>query len=157
MHTNISESLNSLHQKHKQLNYPEKHKQHVQGDVLHKISTLISNSRTNIVYKVKSHAGIAGNECADAVGKYQANQAHNSVADTGISSAGPGGNPFSHMLWLAREEKRELTPAHPLLYPVLKSPTFPIIRMIHAYKTHTWLCQSQKRLLLLQSELVTSC
>eukprot|EP00983_Pelagomonas_calceolata_P055348 1144115-Pelagomonas_calceolata.AAC.1 len=52
------------------------------------VSTLISNSQTNIcVYKVKSHAGT---ECADAVAKYQANQANDSVADTGIPGAGPG-------------------------------------------------------------------
>eukprot|EP00983_Pelagomonas_calceolata_P032002 1004035-Pelagomonas_calceolata.AAC.1 len=41
---------------------------------------------------------------ADAVVKYQANQANNSVADSGI----PGGNPFSHLFCLvANEEKRE--------------------------------------------------
>eukprot|EP00983_Pelagomonas_calceolata_P055569 1144208-Pelagomonas_calceolata.AAC.10 len=38
----------------------------------------------------------AGNECADAIANYQASQANNSVADTGIPGAGPGGNPFSH-------------------------------------------------------------
>eukprot|EP00983_Pelagomonas_calceolata_P068908 1150133-Pelagomonas_calceolata.AAC.1 len=55
------------------------------------------NSQTNIcVYKVKSHAGIAGNKYADAFAKYQASQANSNVADTGIPSAGPGGNPFSH-------------------------------------------------------------
>eukprot|EP00983_Pelagomonas_calceolata_P065433 1148587-Pelagomonas_calceolata.AAC.3 len=59
------------------------------------------------VYNVKSHAGIAGNECADAIAKYQANQANSSVADTGIPGAGPGGNAFSHLFWLAKEEVRE--------------------------------------------------
>eukprot|EP00983_Pelagomonas_calceolata_P077180 1153760-Pelagomonas_calceolata.AAC.1 len=42
-----------------------------QGDVLNITSTLISNSQTNIcIYKVKSHADIAGNECADAIANY---------------------------------------------------------------------------------------
>eukprot|EP00983_Pelagomonas_calceolata_P011580 373684-Pelagomonas_calceolata.AAC.1 len=41
---------------------------HIQGDVLKTISTLISNSHTNSRFnKVKSYAGIAGNECADAI------------------------------------------------------------------------------------------
>eukprot|EP00983_Pelagomonas_calceolata_P080210 1155049-Pelagomonas_calceolata.AAC.1 len=60
-------------------------------------------------FQVKSHAGIAGNECADAIAGYQANQANNCVADTGIPGAGPNGNPFSHLLWLAKEDKREHT------------------------------------------------
>eukprot|EP00983_Pelagomonas_calceolata_P077719 1153974-Pelagomonas_calceolata.AAC.2 len=40
-----------------------------------------------------------------------ANQVNNSVADTGIPAAGPGhgGIPFSHLFWLAKEEKREQT------------------------------------------------
>eukprot|EP00983_Pelagomonas_calceolata_P110492 1159675-Pelagomonas_calceolata.AAC.9 len=74
------------------------------------ISTLNSNSHTNIcLYKVRSHTGIAGNECADEIAKYQANQANSCVADTGIPGAGPGGNPFTHMFCLAKEEKREHT------------------------------------------------
>eukprot|EP00983_Pelagomonas_calceolata_P127268 1161387-Pelagomonas_calceolata.AAC.1 len=56
---------------------PGKHKQHIQGDVLNIIPTLISNSETdNSIYKVKYHAGIAGNGCADALAKFQANQAN---------------------------------------------------------------------------------
>eukprot|EP00983_Pelagomonas_calceolata_P029186 914879-Pelagomonas_calceolata.AAC.2 len=35
-------------------------------------------------YKVQSHSGIAGDECADAAASYQASQANNDVADTGI-------------------------------------------------------------------------
>eukprot|EP00983_Pelagomonas_calceolata_P095773 1158049-Pelagomonas_calceolata.AAC.1 len=34
-------------------------------------------------------------------------QANNNVADTGIPSAGPGGNSFFHLFWLAKEEKKE--------------------------------------------------
>eukprot|EP00983_Pelagomonas_calceolata_P052226 1142754-Pelagomonas_calceolata.AAC.3 len=53
------------------------------------------------------HAGIAGNECADAIAEYQANQTSNSLADTGIPGTGPGGNSFSQLFWLAKEEKEE--------------------------------------------------
>jgi len=42
--------------------------------------------------KVKSHAGVAGNECADAVAKYQATKADAIHADTRKSCAGIGGN-----------------------------------------------------------------
>eukprot|EP00983_Pelagomonas_calceolata_P028827 903136-Pelagomonas_calceolata.AAC.1 len=45
-----SDSLTSFHQVHKQLLYPEKHLRHIQGDVLKMISTLISNSHTNICF-----------------------------------------------------------------------------------------------------------
>eukprot|EP00983_Pelagomonas_calceolata_P078824 1154394-Pelagomonas_calceolata.AAC.1 len=77
-----------MYQIRKQLLYPEKHLRHIQGDVLKMLSTLISNSQTNIrLYEVKSHAGIVGNECADAIAKYQANQANSCVADTGIPGA----------------------------------------------------------------------
>eukprot|EP00983_Pelagomonas_calceolata_P003384 110573-Pelagomonas_calceolata.AAC.1 len=52
-------------------------------------------------------ADIADDECADAIAIYQANQANNSMDDTGIPGAGPGGNPFPHLFWLAKEEIRE--------------------------------------------------
>eukprot|EP00983_Pelagomonas_calceolata_P049919 1141708-Pelagomonas_calceolata.AAC.2 len=66
------------------------------------IELLNYNSNTSIcVYNVKSHAGIAGKECADSIAKYQASQANSGVADTVIPGAGPGGNPFSHSFWLA--------------------------------------------------------
>eukprot|EP00983_Pelagomonas_calceolata_P086343 1156740-Pelagomonas_calceolata.AAC.3 len=67
-----SDSLTSLHQIWKQLIYPEKHKQHIQGDVL----KTISNSQISAyVYKVQFHAGISGNKCVYAIANYQANQA----------------------------------------------------------------------------------
>ena len=56
------------------------------------VSTLINNSPVKInIHKVKAHAGIAGNECADAIAKYQAGKANKSVADTEIPCAGPDG------------------------------------------------------------------
>eukprot|EP00983_Pelagomonas_calceolata_P102567 1158820-Pelagomonas_calceolata.AAC.6 len=91
-----SDSLASLHQTRKQLIYPEKHKQHIQGDVLKIISSLISNSQTDICsYK-------------DAIAKYQASQANNNVADTGIPSAGPGGNIFFSLI-LVRQGREKRT------------------------------------------------
>eukprot|EP00983_Pelagomonas_calceolata_P045166 1139588-Pelagomonas_calceolata.AAC.4 len=64
--------------------------------------TLLANI---CVYKAKSHAGIVGNERADATAKYQAKQANNNVADTGLPDAGPGGNSISHISWLTKEQK----------------------------------------------------
>ncbi len=55
------------------------------------------------LFKVKSHAGIAGNECADAVAKYQATQVDANLADTGMPCAGINGNPFHNIDWLAYE------------------------------------------------------
>eukprot|EP00983_Pelagomonas_calceolata_P026942 846382-Pelagomonas_calceolata.AAC.1 len=40
-----------------------------------------------------------------AIAKYQASQVNNNLADTGIPSAGPGGNPFSQIFWLAKGGK----------------------------------------------------
>jgi len=105
-HTHIAtDSLTSLHQIRKQLLYPEKHCHHVQGDILKIISNSIRNSHSHIfLYKVKSHAGIAGNECADALAKYQACHGNSLPAETTIRTAGPGGNPFFDTTWLALEE-----------------------------------------------------
>jgi len=49
------------------------------------------------LFKVKSLAGIAGDECADAVAKYQATQLEvdANLADIGMPCAGINGNPFS--------------------------------------------------------------
>eukprot|EP00983_Pelagomonas_calceolata_P028665 897610-Pelagomonas_calceolata.AAC.1 len=78
----------------------DEQKQHIQGDVPIFISSLITTHKpkfVSTVLLVKPHAGIAGNERADAIAKYQANQANNSVADAGIPGAGPDGNPFPHL------------------------------------------------------------
>jgi len=103
-----TDSLTSSHQMRKQILYPEKHRHHTQGDILRMILSLIKNSHVKIyIHKVKAHAGIAGNESADAIAKYQADKANNSVANTEIPCAGHDGNPFSQIFWLAKEETRE--------------------------------------------------
>eukprot|EP00983_Pelagomonas_calceolata_P134489 1162065-Pelagomonas_calceolata.AAC.11 len=64
----VTDSLSSLHQLRKQILYPEKHRHHVQGDFLKKISNLARASQDHIFFcKVKSHAEITGNECADQI------------------------------------------------------------------------------------------
>eukprot|EP00983_Pelagomonas_calceolata_P043288 1138846-Pelagomonas_calceolata.AAC.1 len=55
---------------------------------------------------IRSHAGIARNECADEIAKYQVNLKDNNPTDTGITSTGPGSNPFNSIAWLALKEAR---------------------------------------------------
>ncbi len=55
------------------------------------------------LFKVKSHASIAGYECADAVAIYQATQVDTNLADTGIPCAGINCNPFYNVTWLDTE------------------------------------------------------
>eukprot|EP00983_Pelagomonas_calceolata_P038714 1136893-Pelagomonas_calceolata.AAC.2 len=75
------------------------------------ISNLVSTSQGHIFfYKVKSHAGIAGNECADRIAKYQASLKDNNLTDTSNPSVGPGSNAIYNIAWLAREEARPGTP-----------------------------------------------
>eukprot|EP00983_Pelagomonas_calceolata_P077728 1153978-Pelagomonas_calceolata.AAC.2 len=79
-HTHVAtDSLSSLNKLRKQILYPEKHRHHV-----------------------KSHAGIAGDKSADRIAKYQASLKDNNPTDTGIPKAGPDGNPFYSIAWLAR-------------------------------------------------------
>eukprot|EP00983_Pelagomonas_calceolata_P047327 1140590-Pelagomonas_calceolata.AAC.1 len=54
--------------------------------------------------KVKSHTGIAGNKCADAIAKHQAIQGDDTPADTTFPCANLEGNPFHNTTWLAFEE-----------------------------------------------------
>eukprot|EP00983_Pelagomonas_calceolata_P058542 1145531-Pelagomonas_calceolata.AAC.7 len=70
LYTHIAtDSLSSLHRLIKHILYPEKHRHNEQGDVLKKISNLDRSSQGHIFFKVKAHAGIAGNKCADKVAK----------------------------------------------------------------------------------------
>ena len=82
----------------------------MQEDLLKKITNLIRNSQTQILlYKVKAHAGIVGNECADAIAKHQSSQTGNNSADTIIPNGGIDGNPFFETTWLASENPNLLT------------------------------------------------
>jgi len=58
--------------------------------------------------KFKIYAGLAGNECADSVAKYQAKQVDMSHAVTGMACAGIGGNPFHNITWVAFESSTPL-------------------------------------------------
>ncbi len=99
-----TDSLTSLHQIRKQLLYSEKHRHYIQGDTLKILSNTIRNSQSHIfLYKAKSHSGIAVNECADALAKYQACHRNSLPAETTICTAGPDGIPFFDISWLAVE------------------------------------------------------
>ncbi len=83
---------------------PKLHRHHVQGDILKILVQIICNSSNPVhLFKVKSHADIVGNECADAVAKYQATRVNANLADTGMPCAGINGNPFHDITWLAYE------------------------------------------------------
>jgi len=100
-----TDSLTSLHQIRKQLLYCEKHCHRVQRDILKILSNIIHHSQSHIFfYKVRSHAGFAGNECADALAKYQACHGNSLPAETTVRTAGPGSNPLFDIIWLAVEE-----------------------------------------------------
>eukprot|EP00983_Pelagomonas_calceolata_P064046 1147953-Pelagomonas_calceolata.AAC.1 len=51
-----------------------------------------------------TNAGIAGNECADAIAKHQAIQNDDTPANTTFPCVNLGGNPFHDTTWLAFEE-----------------------------------------------------
>eukprot|EP00983_Pelagomonas_calceolata_P134115 1162026-Pelagomonas_calceolata.AAC.7 len=74
-----TDSLSSLHQLgvelRKQILYPEEHRCNVQGDVLKTIPSIARTLHGHIFfYKVKSHAGLAGKECAGKIAKTQASR-----------------------------------------------------------------------------------
>ncbi len=94
-HSHIAaDSLSSLHQIRKHSLHPELHGHNVHGDILKKLMQNFCNSPSPVhLFKVKSHATIAGNECADAVAKYQATQVDAKFSDTGMPCAGINGNP----------------------------------------------------------------
>ena len=98
-----TDSLTSLNQIKKELSHPNLHHHHIQGDVLQSIAKAICQSPSLIhLFKVKSHAGIIGNEHADALAKQSATT-YSDIADTSIKTAGPEGNPFYNIYWIAKE------------------------------------------------------
>jgi len=102
-HSHIAtDSLSSLHQIRKHLLYHELHRHHAQRDIWKILMQIIHNSSNPVhQFKVKSRAGIAGNECADVVAKYQATQIDANLAETGMPCAGIKGNPFHDIIWVA--------------------------------------------------------
>ena len=99
-------TLTSMHQIKKQLSHPNLHRHHIQGDVFQSIATAIHQSPSPIDFlNVKSHAGIIGNEFADALAR-KSITTYSDVADTTIKTAGPEGeNTFYNIYWLAKEYK----------------------------------------------------
>ena len=120
-----TDSLTSLHQIKKELSHPNLHRHHIQ-DVLQSIAKSIRQSPSPIYFfKVKSHAGIIGNEHADALAKKSATTYAN-IADTSIRTAGPEGSPFYNIHWLAKEDIENQTQTHNhTRYLVPKWLTFP--------------------------------
>ena len=107
-----TDSLTSLHQIKKQLSHPNLHRHHIQGDVLQSIAKAIRQSPSPIhFFKVKSHAGIIGNEHADALAKKSATT-YADIADTSIRTAGPEGNPLYNIHWLAKVDIEKQTQTH---------------------------------------------
>ena len=83
-----TDNLTSLHQIKKQLSHPNLHRHHIQGDVLQSIAKAIRQSPSPIqFFKVKSHAGIIGNEHADALAK-KSSTTYADIADISIRTAG---------------------------------------------------------------------
>eukprot|EP00983_Pelagomonas_calceolata_P055929 1144367-Pelagomonas_calceolata.AAC.1 len=94
-----------MKEKREVCSFPELHRKHVQAHILKIIIQLVRNSLTPIYfYKVKPHAGIASNECADAITKHQAIQDNDAPADTTFPCANLQGSPLNDTTWLAFEE-----------------------------------------------------
>ena len=99
-----TDNLTALHQIKKKLSHPNLHRHHIQGYVLQSIAKVIRQSPSPIhFFIVKSHAGIIGNEHADDLAKKSATT-DSDFADTCIKTAGPEGNPFYNIHWLAKED-----------------------------------------------------
>ena len=60
-----------------------------------------ASPNTIYFYKVKAHAGIAGNEFADAIAKHSAQ--HDSGHDCTLQPVSEDGNPFHHIYWLSEK------------------------------------------------------
>jgi len=65
-----------------------------------KFYSIISQSHI-FLYELKSHARIAGKECAGTLAKHQACHKNSLPAETTICTKGPGGNPLRDSSWLA--------------------------------------------------------
>ena len=64
------------------------------------------------VHKAKSHAGLIGNEYADALARNTITT-YSDIADTSIKTAGPEGKPFYNIYWLAKEyEEHQIIQIH---------------------------------------------
>jgi len=129
--------------------YPEKLRHHTQGDILKILSNTIRNSQSHIfLNKVKSQAGIAGIECADALPEYQACHGNSLPAETTIRTAGPYGNPFFDISWLAVEEinQQESGTAAPQHSPRLTYlPNLQAALKAHMHSTMNWAMPTQKQ------------
>jgi len=98
-----TDSLTLLHQIKKQLLHPNLHCHHIRGEVLQSIAKAICQSPSPIhFFKVKSYAGIIGNEHADALAK-KLSTTYAYIADTSTRIAGPEGTPFYNIHWLAKD------------------------------------------------------
>ena len=99
-HTHIaSDSACSL----SQILFPELQRHHLHAQLIQEIVTKIQASSEIIYfYKVKAHAGIVGNECADAIAQHSA--LHDEGHDVVLPQVSPDGNPFHNIYWLAERE-----------------------------------------------------
>ena len=89
-----ADSLTSMHQIKKQLSHPNLHRHHIQGDILRSIAKAIHQSPLPIhSYKIKSHAGVIGNEYASAIAR-KSITIYSDVADTPTKTADPEGIRF---------------------------------------------------------------
>jgi ribonuclease HI len=104
-YTNIAtDSACCLSQIRKQLLFPELQRMHNHSKLLDQIVSIIQTCPEPIhFYKVKAHAGIAGNECADAIAKHAA--MHESGHDTTFAPVSLNGNPYTNIYWLEAEER----------------------------------------------------
>ena len=119
-----------MHQFRKQLSHSNLHCYHIQGNVLQSIAKAIHQSPSPIhFHNVKSHAGIVGNNYADALAR-KSITTYSDVADTSIKTAGPEGNPFYNIYWLAKDMKNtesyQINQTQPSHLPQEGFDTYPI-------------------------------
>jgi len=110
-----------MHQIRKKLSHSNLHCYHIQGNVLQSIAKAIHQSPSPIhFHNVKSHAGIVGNNYADALAR-KSITTYSDVADTSIKTAGPEeGIPSTAFTGLQKnmENIRDFTTStkHPVTY-----------------------------------------